>query len=318
MFRPFLPTLDQMRQPGRFLGIIALVLVLGGISTSHAQPASRPRADANITCGDPATLNTTTGEELAGTLFQAELGDPIVVDILVQNVTDLYGADVIATFNTGIAQVVDQDGGTSGVQIQVLNYMLEPGFVLFKSADNAAGQIHYGNTQLNPEPPKSGSKPLARITFSSVTYGQFNMNFTLHQLGYLDGTEIPSTSTSCIIRYRSPLAVQLARFDALSADSHVLLAWETVSEQHNQGFHIERSTTQAGPWQRITNHLIPAQQPGASAGHEYEWKDFGVAFDQHIYYRLVAVETGGTTEVVGMTSVGDQTRMRWFLPYVMH
>jgi hypothetical protein len=52
-------------------------------------------------------------------------------------------------------------------------------------------------------------------------------------------------------------AVELLSFVARAGDSSVLLEWETASETHNLGFHLYRSLSSGGPWERITSSLIP-------------------------------------------------------------
>ena len=89
------------------------------------------------------------------------VGQDLVIDIYVQDVVDLYGADVRLSFNTSIAQVVDANPTLAGTQIQPLATFMSPDFVIKKEANNSAGTIWYAATQINPSPPVSGSGPLA-------------------------------------------------------------------------------------------------------------------------------------------------------------
>ena len=52
-------------------------------------------------------------------------------------------------------------------------------------------------------------------------------------------------------------AVTLQSFEASPLDSAVDLAWQTASELDNLGFHLYRSLSETGPWDRITPSLIP-------------------------------------------------------------
>ena len=46
------------------------------------------------------------------------VGATTTVDILIENVTDLYSADVYLTFESDLLEVVDADPDTDGVQIE--------------------------------------------------------------------------------------------------------------------------------------------------------------------------------------------------------
>ena len=111
-----------------------------------------------------------------------QVGDTLTVDLYVENASDLYGVDLQLTFDTTIADVVDEDAGLIGVQILPLSGFLEPGFVVRKVADNSAGTTQYANTQLNPTLPPNGSGSVARVRMVGHTYGTINMTFTAHDL----------------------------------------------------------------------------------------------------------------------------------------
>lgn len=125
------------------------------------------------------------------------------VDIYVQDVIDLYGADVRLSFDPGVAQVVDTDPSLPGTQIQPLADFMSPDFVIKKEANNSAGTIWYAATQLNPSPPVSGSGPLARITFHANTAGSFVMPITSAQLSKAGGIPIPVTVQNCSVAFQS-------------------------------------------------------------------------------------------------------------------
>lgn len=127
------------------------------------------------------------------------------VDLYVENVTDLYGADLRLSFDTAVAQVVDADAGLVGVQIEPLDGFLWPDFVARNEADNASGTVWYALTQLNPRSPASGSGSLARVTFWRVTYGSSMLNFTAQQLARRDGTPIPASIQDCTISFWVPV-----------------------------------------------------------------------------------------------------------------
>lgn len=129
-------------------------------------------------------------------------GQPLAVALYVENVAGLYGVEMQLSFNPAIAHVVDADPGTPGVQIQPLSSFLSPDFVVRRSADNVAGTIDYAATQVYPQPPVSGSGPVAAITFQAVANGTFSMPFTNALLVDIDGSEIPATVLPCAVQFQ--------------------------------------------------------------------------------------------------------------------
>jgi len=129
------------------------------------------------------------------------MGQPLAVELYIENIVDLWVADVRLSFDTSMAQIVDADPITNGVQIELLDDFLSPDFVLNKSGDNVAGMIKYMATQVNPSEPVSGSGPLARVTFQPQQTGTFIMPITYHLLGTIDGFEIEATPIDCRITF---------------------------------------------------------------------------------------------------------------------
>lgn len=134
----------------------------------------------------------------------------LAVDLYIENVTDLYGADLRLSFDYTRTQVVDADPNVAGVQIQLLSGFLSPDFVLRQEADNGAGTARYAATQLNPHDPVSGSGAVARITFQASQAGSFTIPFTYQKLTRRDGTQIPATAQSCTVQF---LPLQCADFN---------------------------------------------------------------------------------------------------------
>ena len=124
------------------------------------------------------------------------------VDIFVEDVAGLYGADIRLTFDTTAAQVIDADPGMPGVQIQPLAGFLSPDLVVRREADNTTGLIWYAVTQLNPSPPATGSGALARVTFQPQSTAAFTMPVVNHQLAAGGGTPLASVAQSCTVVFR--------------------------------------------------------------------------------------------------------------------
>ena len=96
-------------------------------------------------------------------------------------------------------------------------------------------------------------------------------------------------------------AVEMISFEAEGLESAVELSWETGSEIDNLGFHLYRSTTTGGEYQRITRQVIPGL--GSSpAGARYRYRDDGLTNDVTYYYQLEDIDTSGATEMHGPIS----------------
>jgi hypothetical protein len=103
---------------------------------------------------------------------------------------------------------------------------------------------------------------------------------------------------------RPPLAITLARFDALPMTDFIQLAWETVTEVNNTGFHVYRSTAIGS--ERVLLAFVPSQAPGSSQGFTYEWLDSDVTPGETYHYWLEDVDTNGVTSLHGPVSASFQ------------
>lgn len=172
------------------LGVCLVILALGSDLLGRQVLAEKSPDDGAIVRCDPLNASGPANQDL-------------VIDIYVQDVIDLYGADVRLSFDTTIAQVVDADPTLPGTQIQPLATFLSPDFVIKKEANNSAGTIWYAATQLNPSPPVSGSGPLARFTLRALTAGSFALPITSAQLSKAGGIPIPLTIQNCSVAFHS-------------------------------------------------------------------------------------------------------------------
>lgn len=168
---------------------MTLALLMAALFGSLGLRAA-PAQDAVVRC-DPEVVAVQMGETVSFTIF-------------VEDVVDLYGADVQMSFDPTVAQVVDADPGKGGTQIEILEDFLSPDFTIRDRADNVAGTIWYANTQVNPTEAVSGSGPLARVTMEPLKPGSFDVIVTSWQLGRRNGTEIPSVARDCRVTFFDP------------------------------------------------------------------------------------------------------------------
>ncbi len=172
------------------LGMCLTILALSASLVGQQVLAERSPFDGAVVRCDPLHASGPFNQNLP-------------VNIYVQDVIDLYGADVRLSFDPSVAQVVDADPSLPGTQIQPLADFMSPDFVIRKEANNSAGTIWYAATQLNPSQPVSGSGPLARITFHADTAGSFVMPITSAQLSKAGGIPIPVSIQDCSVTFQS-------------------------------------------------------------------------------------------------------------------
>jgi hypothetical protein len=163
-----------------------LLIVLAGLGPLAAAPA----VDTIVRC-EPE-------------LIVGQIGAPVSFTIFVDDVADLYGADVRLSFDPSVAQVVDANPGKGGTQIEILDAFLSPDYVLRDRADNVAGTIWYANTQINPSPPVAGSGALARVTLQPLKAGGFDMPITNADLANGRGETLPANARDCRVTFLDP------------------------------------------------------------------------------------------------------------------
>lgn len=115
------------------------------------------------------------------------VGGVIKVEVWVDNVTDLYGADIQLAFDPNGFEVF-------GEQITILSDFLQADLIVKQEVDNEAGTIWYAITQLNPAPPVDGSGVLFEFYFRAKAEGEYDLTFISHDLvNYPDVESIPHT-----------------------------------------------------------------------------------------------------------------------------
>jgi hypothetical protein len=107
---------------------------------------------------DPETLELATG-------------DVATLDIRVENVAHMAGAEVHLTYDPALLEVVDADPATEGVQIAHGDF-LSPDFVVQNGADQLGGTLDYAIACMPLDKAVSGDGVLARITFRALAGGE--------------------------------------------------------------------------------------------------------------------------------------------------
>ncbi len=96
------------------------------------------------------------------------VGQTIEMAVQMENITNLYGVEMLIVFDHNLLEVVDADPNKPGTQIS-------PGEFLrggFEGANSVIdGTIDYVMQQVRPNPPSNGSGTLVRIVFKSIGSG---------------------------------------------------------------------------------------------------------------------------------------------------
>jgi hypothetical protein len=143
--------------------------------------------------------------------------ETIGVEIWINDVTELYGADVRLSFDPTIVEATDIVPGD----------FLQNIWTTLDNIDNDAGTMEYAVTQLNPQPPANGSGILATIQLRAVGEGTSDLDFTYTQLANRNGVEIPATSEDGSATTSAPGSptVSVSRLD----DTTARLTWTGAS-----------------------------------------------------------------------------------------
>jgi hypothetical protein len=161
---------------------------------THTVIPDPPTLTPTATPQPPTATPTPTGDTMLRVLPASgsyEVGQTIDVAVWVEDVVDLYGVDIRLAFDPTQLQVIDANPDLPGVQVQPLDDILSPDFIIQRDADNVAGTVWYAVTQVNPSPPASGSGPLFAFSFTVLAPGLSDVLVTNDQLADQNGMIIP-------------------------------------------------------------------------------------------------------------------------------
>lgn len=269
-------TPSNLNRPWRLAAVLLLLaLVLSWRTLSARELATTPTLAFNPTIGNISGCTTTD------------------VAIRINDVSNLYGADVLVNFDPALLEVVelrDANDGISG------NLLTPPLFTPRKEFDNTTGQVRYAATQLNPTPPANGSGNLLVIRFRARAAGIAPLAFGYWQLAAPGATPIPSNVLGGAVVTAppaAPVAFAISRLNATSAR----LSWSATAGVH--AFEVFRETA-------------PYQPPGsawraetASTTHTDDTAALGNPLENH-YYKLTAVcENGFASPAAGHVGAFD-------------
>jgi len=154
---------------------------------------------------------------------------------------------------------------------------------------------------------KTGEAPkgsgAAGVSGQTTTCDLVNNEVTVN----IDATGRPNFSndlnyTPFIVGIPLPSGIQLTSFNATFSLTRVDLNWITSSENKISGYHILRSDSSNGTYNRISEK-IPAIG-NAFIGGIYTYSDYNIIFTKNYFYKLEVIGTdGNTVEILGPISV---------------
>ena len=198
------------------------VLILLGCCGLVIWVAGPAAAQGAVIWLDPATLNLAPGD--TGTL-----------DIRVENVIQLAGAEVNLTFDPALLEVVDADPTAEGVQIAYGDF-LSPDFVVRNTADLVTGTVEYSIACMPLDEAVSGGGVLACITFRALAEGETRVTIRSALLADMQRQPITvETDSSVVVVSRSGPSPEVWALIGLVAAAVVAgliaVAWHFVIER---------------------------------------------------------------------------------------
>jgi hypothetical protein len=125
---------------------------------------------------------------LEASRLDVALSETVEVTLRLEQVEDLFGAEVHLVYDAGKLEMVDADEGKDGVQIAAGD-LLKVGFEAQHRVEG--GRVDYGVAQMPPTRSVSGSGPLVVLTVRGIEAGEAEIRVLSILLANSKGEEIP-------------------------------------------------------------------------------------------------------------------------------
>lgn len=199
---------------GKVFHKISIFLVIATLLVVFFTPVAAQNSTASLGIFEP---------------YSVAPGSDIQVPISIKNVDGLYGYDLTLTFNPKLLQIQDSDPAAPGVQA-ALGSFLDPGLVLFNSADNTQGTLRFAMSQYNPSVAKSGEGILLLVNFKGITLGDSVLTFSGVQLSSREGVAIAVQTMDSTVSVNSSAPTQAATIPAANAAGVILIQTPTPTQ----------------------------------------------------------------------------------------
>lgn len=158
--------------------------------------------------------------------------DKLTIDVIAENVTKLYGAEVWLKYDPQVVKIQDVKVEQEGIQIEPGSLLpFDQGFIVANRTDEAAGVITFAQILLNPAPPVTGSGPLARITFKLLQHVPSTITVDRAQLVAVDLQTIPTETAPLSFGNNPPTQAPVMAAPAAEVASGaggVFLSWWSI------------------------------------------------------------------------------------------
>lgn len=175
-------------------------------SAAPVEVSSERSPQESTSAASPAVVQSSAMVLLDPSSATVSAGETVVVDIQIQEATELFGADIRLEYDPAVVEVVDANTLVPGTQIESGSFpdiSSGMGFVAQNTVDSEEGTVGYAMTLLSPAEPVSGSGTLASITFQGKAQGSSAISFTSALLSDVNANQIPSTKTGGTITVAS-------------------------------------------------------------------------------------------------------------------
>jgi hypothetical protein len=224
----------------------------------------------------------------------------LTLKVRVRYVVNLYGYDIDLSFNPGSIQIISVTNGG----------FLEEGLAAPTNGyNNSTGMIQFGNAQMDPALPKTGTGDLISITLRATVPNQtvyLNIDEVNSYLVDNDIMPIEFSASGAVITTSTcePTSVDLLSFTAQRTKKAITLNWETANETNRLGFNLYRATSADGDRTRLNALLIPPLvPPGSQKGAEYSYTDTDLKPNTTYHYWLEELDRFGAASLTGPVSV---------------
>ena len=156
-------------------------------TSESGMAGNRPILRVDYVAGPPPAPDVCTVSFSPATKIASPSGGAFTVDVQLQNATDLGGFQFAFTFNPSIVRV---QGAVLGSLVTGSGRAFT---ALGPQIDNALGIASFGAYSYGTGPGRSGSGPIATITFTPVALGTSALRFGSVQLATPGGVAIPTT-----------------------------------------------------------------------------------------------------------------------------
>lgn len=150
----------------------------------------------------------------------------LTVDVMVENVTDLYGLEIHLKYDPALLEVQDSKTDQEGVQVESGALLpVAQGFVVANQVNQGQGTILYALTLLNPAPAVQGSGPVARITFKILQAAPTTINIEQATLVAVTLQTIPAETVPLAVGDAAQAAPPTGATPASTPDSSPFPWW---------------------------------------------------------------------------------------------